>query len=197
MWQLLDNPLIWELSRVSLDLAFGLYRKRIQVMKSWNVLQDSPSVLDIGCGIGQYAKITNSKYLGVDLNKAYLNYACKRHQQPHHSFKYISVSDLVETHKQSFDLVLMVDLLHHLSEEQCVLLLSTAKRLAKKHILSFEPVTFQPSPIGQWIVEHDRGSHVRSLERLHQLFKDAQLGITKSIELPLGPINTRAILCQP
>ena len=91
----------------------------------------------------------------------------------------------------------MVDLLHHLSEEQCVLLLSTAKRLAKKHILSFEPVTFQPSPIGQWIVEHDRGSHVRSLERLHQLFKDAQLGITKSIELPLGLINTRAILCQP
>ena len=194
LWRLLNNPLVWELSRVSLDLAFGLYGNRIRVMNSWNVLQDSMSVLDIGCGIGQYAKITNGNYVGVDLNEAYIRYASKRRKKPRRIFKCISVSELIETGNQSFDLVLMVDLLHHLPEEQCVLLLSAAKRLAKKHILSFEPVAFQRNPLGKWIIEHDRGNYMRSLEKLHQLFVDAQIGINKSIELPLGPINTRAIL---
>ena len=74
-WQVLDNPVVWEVSRIGLNLSFGLYRKRMQRMRDWGVLQANPSVLDIGCGIGQYANVTEGDYLGVDFNQRYIDYA--------------------------------------------------------------------------------------------------------------------------
>ncbi len=194
--QFLDNPLLWAFTRIGLDFAFGLYRKRIKVMYDWGIIEDHPSVLDIGCGTGQYANITEGEYLGVDLNERYINYARKKASRPNRLFQCMDVTDLYEE-ECAFDLVLMVDFLHHIPYEQCTHLLTTASRLAKQYVVIFEPITFQPYPLGRWIVEHDRGDHVRSLERLHGLIEESRLKIAKSIQLWSGPINSRAILCHP
>jgi len=196
LWHCLDHPVIWEVSRIWLDLAFGLYRKRMNLMRAWGILEGHPSVLDIGCGIGQYATITEGDYLGVDLNDRYITYARRRHRRPNQSFRPMDVTTLREE-KRMFSLVLMVDVLHHLSDEQCVVILTTASQLAKPYVVSFEPITHQPHLLGRWIVENDRGSYVRSLEQLHRLLEESRLPIVRSIALRLGPINTRAILCRP
>lgn len=196
LWHCLDHPVLWEVSRIWLDLAFGLYRKRMKLMQAWGILEGHPSVLDIGCGIGQYATITEGDYLGVDLNERYITYARRRHRRPNQSFLRMDVNTLREE-KRMFSLVLMVDFLHHLSDEQCVAILTTASQLAKSYVVSFEPITHQPYPLGRWIVENDRGGYVRSLEHLHRLFEEPRLPILRSIPLRLGPINTRAVLCRP
>ena len=55
--RLLDNPLVWNASRISLDLAFGpcpasaLRADAGMEAAGWR----STSVIDIGCGVGHYA----------------------------------------------------------------------------------------------------------------------------------------------
>ena len=120
----------------------------------------------------------------------------RRHQRPNQLFQCKDVTDLVST-ESAFDLVLMVDILHHISDKQCIYLLTTAAHLAKYYIVIFEPVTFQSNPVGRWVIDHDRGEYIRSLEKLHGLVEESQLTIAQSIQLRIGPINSRAILCHP
>lgn len=195
-WQILDNSVVWESSRMGLDFAFGLYEKRYNVLRKWCALTNNPSVLDIGCGIGQYSNITNGNYLGVDLNSRYISYATKRYHKPNVSFRCQDVTELMNEDVR-FDVVLMVDFLHHIADEQCRKLLRVVSRLTRQNVVSFEPITFQPHQIGRWIIEHDRGNHIRPLDDLHALFQDSDLQIIESMELQLGPINTRAILARP
>jgi SAM-dependent methyltransferase len=196
LWRYLDNPVLWEVSRIGIDLAFGLYRKRMRLMQTWGILEGRPSVLDIGCGIGQYATITDGDYLGVDLNERYIDYARRRHRRPNQSFQCMDVTALCED-KRVFHLVQMVDFLHHISDEQCVAVLTAASQLAQRYVVSFEPITHQLNSLGRWIVKNDRGEYMRSLEQLYGLFEASHLPIVRSIPLRLGPISTRALLCRP
>src|SRR5262249_6961182 len=95
-WQLLNNPIIWESSRIGLDFAFGLYQKRYDVLRRWKVLENNPEILDIGCGIGQYSQITQGKYLGVDLNDRYISYATRRRSKANRSFRCQDVTALLD-----------------------------------------------------------------------------------------------------
>jgi cyclopropane fatty-acyl-phospholipid synthase-like methyltransferase len=191
---LLENPMVWRVSRYWLDKTFGLYRKRISQMRSWGILEGAPSVLDIGCGIGHYAILTQGRYLGVDLSEKYIRLAKRIHCQPNKEFRCVDVR-LIWEERSQFDVVLLVDFLHHLSDEFSIEMLKTARQLAKKYVVSFEPIIPQTNPVGKWIVAHDRGMHMRSLEALYGLFDAAALTRNQSVELKLGPITTQAILC--
>ncbi|MCA1557889.1 MAG: class I SAM-dependent methyltransferase [Acidobacteria bacterium] len=174
LWQLLDNPVVWEVSRFALDLSFSLYRKRVALLNEWELLKDDPSVVDIGCGIGSYSRVTGGEYMGIDLNCRFIDYARRKHRRPNQSFRCVDATTLVKE-QISFNLALMVDFLHHLSDEQCVQLLSDCSRLAEAYVINFEPVTQQHNPVGRWIVEHDRGENPRPLDALHHLFEEANL----------------------
>ncbi len=65
----LSNQWIWQGSRFALDVAFGLYRKRFNLLNQWGVLEGTSSVLDIGCGSGDYAARCEGPYLGIDLSE--------------------------------------------------------------------------------------------------------------------------------
>jgi SAM-dependent methyltransferase len=196
-WSLLDNPFLWEASRAALDAGFGLYRRRLAVLRRWGVLDGSPSVLDVGCGIGQYAAITDGPYVGVELNPRYVEHARRRRAGPNRDFRVQDVTQLSVAEDERFDLVLMVDFLHHLAREDCLELLRASGRLSAANVVSLEPVREQYNRFGQWIVDHDRGDHMRSLDRLHGLFDQAGLELRRSGELMLGPIRTTAILASP
>jgi SAM-dependent methyltransferase len=191
--RLLSNPLVWEVSRRGLDLAFGLYRRRIRLMHEWNLLAGDPSILDVGCGIGSYAHISEGRYLGVDLDPAYIAYARRRHGRPGRSFECMDVATLEET-AESFDLVLIVDLVHHLPDEGALRLLETSARLTNDAVLCLEPIRDQPKRIARWFSEHDRGEHMRSRVELQDLFERAPLTIVKQQDVPIGPITTTATL---
>jgi SAM-dependent methyltransferase len=193
---LLDSPVIWELSRYALDVTFGLYRTRVAKIQEWGLLSGRPSLLDIGCGIGHYARLTQGDYVGVDLSARYIKYARRRRGRAGRTFRCMDVAGLLEEHA-TFDIVLMVDLLHHLSDLQVNDLLERVAQLTRGSVVSFEPVTEQKNLLGGWIVRHDRGEHVRPLETLTQAFPRAGLDIVERQELWLGPIRTVAIWSQP
>jgi SAM-dependent methyltransferase len=192
--RLLDNAVAWDALRLTLDSAFGLYRRRISLLRRWGVLDDAPSVLDVGCGIGQYGALTEGAYLGVDIAERYIRRAQRRFRhQPGREFRTADVMAL-ESERQTFDIVLIVDLLHHLDDPVCEELLTIAARLSRRYVISFEPITEQSNRTGRWIVDHDRGSHVRSLAAYEGLLRRSPLLVERSEELHLGPITTRAVL---
>jgi SAM-dependent methyltransferase len=194
LWNVLDNALVWNALRLGLDASFGLYRRRVALLQSWGVTAGSPSVLDVGCGIGQYASLTDGEYLGVDLTPRYIQHANKANAA--HSNREFRVAD-VETlslEGLSFDLVLMVDFLHHIDDTTCLRLLGAANTLARRHVISLEPVHEQDNAVGRWIIDHDRGDYMRSLADYHGLFERAGLRIERTQSLALGPIGTRAVL---
>ncbi len=98
--------------------------------------------------------------------------------------------------QRTFDVVLLVDFLHHLPDDAAIEILEKAKKLGLRQVVSFEPLKDQTNRVGQWIVDNDRGQYMRPLAALHQLFERAQLPVGQSIELYLGPIRTRGILCE-
>ena len=196
LWNMLDRPAVWSASRIVLDAAFGVYRKRREVLEEWGVLAGGPSILDIGCGIGQFAALAEGDYLGIDLNEHYIRHAKRRHGDSGRAFRAMDVRDLLaEDH--TYDVVVMVDFLHHLDDDACLALLSAARRLARHHVASFEPITEQTNPAGRWIVTHDRGAHVRPLADLYGLMDQAGLRRLKEAPVSLGPIGTRAVLAAP
>ena len=194
--QILDNPTVWEFGRICLDLFFGLYRKRFNKIKEWGLYNKNYSVIDIGCGIGQYCKITKGNYLGIDLQPNYISYCKRKYKDKNKSFRCADASTILKE-KTTFDLILIVDFLHHVSDDLAVKILHTASLLSNEYVVNFEPVYEQSNPIGRWLREHDRGNYIRSLENLHKLFKVAGLEIIESSELILGPSKTRAILAKP
>ncbi len=195
-WQLLDSPLAWGALRLTLDAAFGLYRRRISLLGQWGVLDGAPSVLDVGCGTGEYATVTAGPYLGLDMTERYVERARRRYRG--HAQREFRAADAtaLEAELQTFDVVLMVDFLHHLDDAACTSLLTTAAYLSRHFVISFEPVADQRNRLGRWIVDHDRGDYMRPLAAYHTLFERSPLVIERSEELRLGPIKTQAVLAS-
>jgi SAM-dependent methyltransferase len=195
-WQLLDRPLAWEALRCTLDATFGLYRCRMGALERWGILEDAPSVLDVGCGTGQYAAVTTGRYLGVDITASYIGRARHRwRDNPSREFRAADVTTL-EVERRTFDLVLMVDLLHHLDDATCAGLLRSAAQLSRRYVISLEPVAEQHGRVGQWIIDHDRGDHMRSVAAYHMLFEQSPLIVERGEDLLLGPIRTLAVLAR-
>jgi SAM-dependent methyltransferase len=192
----LDRPLVWEASRVGLDLAFGLYRRRREVLRRWGLLDGEPSILDIGCGIGQYSSLTAGRYVGVDRNCPYVEHARRRRGDERHTFRCVDAGELL-AEGDRFDLVLMVDFLHHLDDAAALSVLGTARELSAGVVVSLEPVTEQSNRVGRWFIDHDRGEHMRPHGRLVGLFHEAGLRLQEDAGLRLGPIATRAIRSVP
>ena len=192
----LDRPLVWEASRAVLDLGFGLYRRRRALLDRWGLLDGGASILDIGCGIGQYASLTEGRYLGVDLNCPYVDHARRRRGDEQHAFRCVDAADLV-AEGERFDLVLMVDFLHHLDVKAALSVLKTGGELADRHVVALEPVIEQDNRVGRWFIDHDRGEHMRPHAELLALFGRAGLHIEADESLRLGPIATRAIRSVP
>ena len=116
--------------------------RRRAVLSRWGLLEGEPTVLDIGCGIGQYASVTSGRYVGVDLNEPYVEHARRRRGDDRHTFRCVDAVELV-AEDERFDLVLMVDFLHHLPDEAAVSVLETARELTRGHVVALEPVTEQ------------------------------------------------------
>lgn len=197
LWDILDRPIVWNMSRIGLDLAFGLYRKRERIMRDSGFLDGNPSILDIGCGIGQFSALTTGRYLGIDMNRRYIDYAQSRPRRDNVSFRCGDVTELVDE-GEMFDIVLLVDILHHIPDEPVVKLLNTASKLARRCVINFEPITEQTNALGTWLIENDRGDYIRPLNELFGLYArpEANVSILRSQPIKAGPLTGRTLFSR-
>lgn len=196
MLKILDNVYFWLIFRKTTDLLFGLYRKRMAVIRSLGITEEM-SILDIGCGIGQYSILTKTKYLGIDLSNEYIEYAKKLHEKDKNRKFVCADVNSANITNSSFDVALLIDTLHHLSNEENKKLFDTLNRVASNYIVICDPIKQkQTSLIGRFLVNLDRGHYIRSKGDLIQMVQEVFI-VEKIVELKIMGVESICILAHP
>jgi SAM-dependent methyltransferase len=130
-------------------------------------------VVDLGCGTGASLRQIPEgiTYVGLDLNPHYIQ-AARAQFGERATFL---CSDLVTADLSefpAFDLAISVGVLHHLSDAQAHAVLQLARRIVRPggRFVSMDPC-YVPGqhPIAKFLLDHDRGDHIRDAEHYRRL----------------------------
>lgn len=129
-------------------------------------------VLDIGCGPGETVEhFSDVEYIGFDNNPAYIELAKKRFGDQGHFF--CSRIDQVNLQNfDAFDLVLVVGVLHHLDDQECIKALELAYSALKKggRLISLDGCFVdEQSKAAKFIISKDRGLFMRKKREYQEL----------------------------
>jgi len=101
-------------------------------------VEPTDTVLDVGCGIMTPTIDLNCRFiLGMDLYSRYLDEI--KDKQP---VILLAVSGLDRFRKESFDVVLALDLIEHLEKSEGFIAIREMKRICRKHVIIFTPKDF-------------------------------------------------------
>jgi len=190
---ILEIPFIWRLFRKIIDVFFGLYRKRMAVIREFGVTREN-SIIDIACGTGEYSQITDAKYLGIDLNKKYIETARKVYTGKEFLCADANTAKIVGG---SYDVALLIDATHHLSDQENTTLLRNLNRVASQYVIICDPIKQKRWNLtGRLLTYLDRGQFIRSEENLLELVKN-DLSIQGVARLKMMGIESICILAQP
>ncbi|MGI5214171.1 class I SAM-dependent methyltransferase [Plantactinospora sp. CA-290183] len=160
---------------VALQRGLGADRLRYRCLDEL-ALSDGDTVIDVGCGPAYYfERLPRVSYFGFDTSARYIAHARKRW------------GDRAEFRCEVFgeehlgqippaDAVLLLGLLHHLSDADSRHLLKVAGRaLAPGGRVIAVDTCFEPRQgrISRWMSENDRGEHVRTPEGFVALARES------------------------
>ena len=133
---------------------------------------DTKTVLDLGCGVGTFAPLfRKGGYLGIDINKESIEYARKKN--PGYKFKVEDVTNFKLAEK--FDTVLIIGVLHHISDEDVIKVLRCSSICLRKggKIIAIEaiPPLFKWNLPGQFLRANDSGKFIRSTKEYKTLIE--------------------------
>jgi len=160
IYSLLSNTFVY--SFVQIIMSSTAFQKKI--VKKY-ITKERVNVLDIGCGPAEILdSLPNVYYYGYDVNHTYINYAKKKYG-PRGKFycKKFTKSEIKKLPK--FDHVLLLNILHHLGDEEIKNLMQLLKKVLKKggNIISQDPILIKKQNLlAKFIINKDRGNNVRS-----------------------------------
>ena len=161
-------------------------RFRALIRKKLNP-RSGETLLDVGCGPGNYRSSFACQYSGIDINPSYIKMASSRLEG-----RFVVMDGTrLEFADESFDHVVSVAILHHLTDEQVVQMVREARRVCKPsgrvHLIDIIlPVT--PNFTFKRIMCHlDRGEYPRTYDHLCGLI--AKAGPITSREIMPGPLH--------
>lgn len=121
-------------------------------------------VLDLGCGVGSLCVLYSfKKYLGIDNDLSSIE--CAKRIHPKYVFLLGDATALIS--KKKFDLIMIVGVLHHLSDDQVRKTLKVIDliltRTGKVIIIEAIPPIFKFNIVGRFLRWMDRGHFVRKV----------------------------------
>ena len=167
-------------SRPTTERFRALIRSRINPSPSENLL-------DVGCGPGHYRSSFTCQYSGVDINPDYIRTASSRLDG---RFMVMDGTRLA-FENETFDHVVSIATLHHLTDEQVIQMVREALRVCKPsgrvHLIdAILPIA--PNFAFKRIVFHlDRGGYPRTHEHLYELIGKA--GNISCRDVITGPLH--------
>lgn len=164
LYKFFENPKIYNL--ITTIFSFNNKRLKKYLPKLLNV-KNNDYLLDVGCGTGKYA-IFSCKYVGIDPNEDYINYAKKNYAGTF--LKMDGVNLKFPDH--TFDFVINISALHHVADNIVEKMIFEMKRVCKKNGLIFIVDAVYPKKInflGYLLFKFDRGRHRRTFEELRGL----------------------------
>lgn len=131
-------------------------------------------VLDVGCGPAYYLhKLPPGvKYVGYDTSERYIEYARKRFARDGVDFRCGIFSPEAHGSAPDFTAVMLMGVLHHLSDTECKELLAAIRGTLASNgrVISLDTCFAEGvGPVSRWMAEHDRGEFVRTPESFTSL----------------------------
>jgi SAM-dependent methyltransferase len=169
-----DNARLYKLFQFSVTRHETSQLIRDEVIKPSGIQR----VLDFGCGIGYHSKeFVDSEYLGIEPLQGCV-------EKAHRIFKNSNNNFIVGNHKtlksipdSSYDLIISMGVLHHLSDEIFKEFVCESHRILKigGRLTTFDPVYHkEQSKISKWVVSRDRGNWVRTIDEylnpIHEVY---------------------------
>jgi len=114
------------------------------------IIQSSKSVLDIGCGIGDYLKYTSPdiKVTAVEPHMPYLEVA--KGKTPWVTFYNTDGISFLKNTNEKFDCILLIDVVEHLPESESIQLVKLAKEHSNKIVFSQIPIGIHEQHGDDW-----------------------------------------------
>jgi SAM-dependent methyltransferase len=136
--------------------------------------RDGDRLLDLACGTGELLRyLPDVAYVGIDLNADYLHAARQRHAV-RADFVHADLTDCA-VHREPFDLVVALGVLHHLDDDRARTVVALARRslAAGGRFVLLEPCRRHRQPFAaKAVIAMDRGEHVRDYGGYHRLLQD-------------------------
>jgi SAM-dependent methyltransferase len=161
---------------VGLQRGLGADRLRYRCIEELD-LHDGDVVLDVGCGPAYYyGRLPKVRYFGFDTSQRYIDWATKRWGGDNTQFRCEIFGDEHLSELPPVNAVMLLGLLHHMSDDQSRKLLQLASRaLAPDGVVISVDTCFEPSQgaVSRWMSRNDRGEHVREPEQFVALAEQA------------------------
>lgn len=165
-----DHPVLFIFLRGILENDFKAIRALVR-----RDLRLEPGVrsLDLGCGPGAFSDLFEGQdYVGVDLNRRYIE-----HAQKHRRGQFIaSDARSVPLPDGRFDQILIFGLLHHLSDTDVRAVLAEARRLVvpggRLLVIEDIPTVSRLNLIGVMIHAAENGEYIRPAEDYRRLYQE-------------------------
>nr|MDT0658706.1 class I SAM-dependent methyltransferase [Micromonospora sp. DSM 115978] len=161
------NLLGHEALYVALQRGIGADRLRYRCLDEL-ALADGDTVIDVGCGPAYYfERLPRVRYYGFDTSARYVAHARRRWGGDRAEFRCEVFGEQHLAELPPADAILLLGLLHHLSDADSQHLLGVAARALAPggRVIAVDPC-FEPGQgrISRWMSENDRGEYVRTPE---------------------------------
>jgi ubiquinone/menaquinone biosynthesis C-methylase UbiE len=92
-------------------------------------------VLDVCCGVGELAQVVSSRYVGVDANPRFIEQARRRYAGRDRTRFEVGDVLRLEYPAGHFDRAMVVNILHHFSDEEAARLLAQVRRITRRLVI--------------------------------------------------------------
>ena len=130
--QLLDRPAIFHAARF---LLVGSQQLTKRFLREQLAAGSRETVLDVCCGVGEFAEAVAGRYIGIDLNERFIHEARRRYRGD--ARKRFEVADVLQSQYPAghFDKAMLVNSLHHFSDEEAMRLMTEVRRITRRLIV--------------------------------------------------------------
>lgn len=126
-------------------------------------------VLDVCCGIGEFARDVDAEYVGIDLNARFIEAAAARYAgTPRKSFRVMDALRM-DFPDKSFDRCILINGLHHFSDADGRHLLREIRRVTRGRVIIIDADGRPRGLVRRALIAADRGEWMRTPDALRRL----------------------------
>lgn len=188
---LLDSPRLFHAFRFAL---VGAQRETRRILGEEIAAEPGQRVLDVCCGIGEFAGVVTAGYIGVDVNPRFVAHARRRfpdrrawHFQAGDATRLPLPDNAVETS-------MCVNSLHHFADDAAVALLGEMRRVTRGRVIVVDADGTPRGLLRRALLALDRGAHMRTPAALAGLVGQV-LEVETTRRWDVGPYTEVLLRC--